>query len=66
MLREKYNINKTVLSGGVFQNEILLKGIYEKLKKYGFNVYTHKLLPCNDSSICVGQLVIASEIFGGD
>lgn len=65
ILREKYNINKTVLSGGVFQNEILLKGIYEKLKKYGFNVYTHKLLPCNDSGICVGQLVIASEILGG-
>ncbi len=61
IIAENYNIHKVALSGGVFQNEILLKGIYEKLVSQGFKVYTHKLIPCNDSGICVGQVVIANE-----
>ncbi|WP_338026017.1 carbamoyltransferase HypF [Abyssisolibacter fermentans] len=59
MIAKKYNIYKVALSGGVFQNEILLKGIYKKLVSKGFMVYTHKLIPCNDSGISLGQLVIA-------
>ncbi|CAH2213923.1 Acylphosphate phosphohydrolase (modular protein) [Tepidibacter aestuarii] len=61
IIAQNYNIHKVALSGGVFQNEILLKGIYEKLASEGFKVYTHKLIPCNDSGICVGQVVIANE-----
>jgi len=63
ILRETLNINKVVLSGGVFQNEIILKGIYEKLNYEGFEVYTHKSIPCNDSGICLGQIVIANSKF---
>lgn len=60
-LKEKYNISKVCLSGGVFQNEILFKGIVNGLKQYGFNVITHKKIPCNDSSISFGQLLIGSN-----
>lgn len=60
IIAEKYKINKVILSGGVFQNEILLKGLYEKLLRRGFEVYTHKLIPCNDSGLCLGQIVIAN------
>lgn len=62
LIYDKKHIKKVVLSGGVFQNQILLTGIYEKLISKGFEVYTHKLIPCNDSGISLGQLVIANEI----
>lgn len=60
-LREIYKINKIALSGGVFQNEILLSGISNRLKGYGFEVITHKIIPCNDSGISYGQLLIGNE-----
>lgn len=60
-LREIYKINKVALSGGVFQNEILLEKLYIKLSKNDFKVLTHKSIPCNDSGISIGQLVIASK-----
>lgn len=60
-LHEKYNINKVVLSGGVFQNEILLENIYKKLKENGFDVFIHKKIPTNDSGISLGQIVIANN-----
>lgn len=59
LLAEKYNISEVALSGGVFQNAILLKNIYERLVSQGFKVYTHKLIPCNDSGLCLGQLAVA-------
>ncbi|GIM27742.1 carbamoyltransferase [Clostridium polyendosporum] len=60
LIRNKYNISSVVLSGGVFQNEILLKGLYKVLMKEGFEVYTHGEIPCNDGGIAVGQLMIAN------
>lgn len=60
LIRSKYNINSVVLSGGVFQNEILLKGLYKGLMKEKFEVYTHGEIPCNDGGIAVGQLMIAN------
>jgi len=61
-LREEYNINTVALSGGVFQNPILLVGIKKRLEKSGFNVITHKLIPCNDGGLSIGQVIIANEL----
>lgn len=61
-VREKTDINIIALSGGVFQNEILFKGVVWELKKYEFQVLTHNNIPCNDSGISLGQLIIANEI----
>lgn len=61
-IREKTNINTVVISGGVFQNEILFKGVVKGLEEYKFNVVTHKIIPCNDSGISLGQLIIANEL----
>ncbi|MGN2339521.1 Kae1-like domain-containing protein [Clostridium cagae] len=61
-LRRKYNINKVALSGGVFQNNILLKNLYLKLEENDFNVLIHGEIPCNDSGISLGQLIIANEL----
>ncbi|WP_409193376.1 Kae1-like domain-containing protein [Clostridium perfringens] len=46
------------LSGGVFENEIIFTRLYEKLNNNNFQVLTHKILPCNDSNLSVGQLII--------
>lgn len=62
ILRKEYQLSSVVLSGGVFQNEILLTNIYEKLIKKGFKVYIHEQIPANDEGISIGQMVIGNEI----
>ena len=61
-IRKKTKINKVILTGGVFQNEILLDKTIVKLIENDFEVITHKTIPCNDSGISLGQLVIANEL----
>lgn len=52
-------LNKVVLSGGVFQNMILLDKCVTKLEGRGFNVYLHSRVPSNDGGIALGQAVMA-------
>ena len=47
------------LSGGVYQNTLLLRLTMELLKGDGFRVLTHHLVPPNDGGICLGQAVAA-------
>lgn len=60
--RKETGINKVVISGGVFQNELLLTLMENKLKQLKYEVYSHSKLPPNDGSISLGQAVIASEL----
>jgi len=53
-------ITQVALSGGVFQNRLLLKLATTALGREGFSVLTHKLVPCNDGGISLGQAVIAN------
>lgn len=48
-----------VLSGGVFQNALLLRLLLDLLKEH--RVYTHRRLPCNDGGLSLGQAVIAAR-----
>ena len=59
-LRRETKINKIVLSGGVFQNKLLLSLSLYSLTQENFNLFTHKNLSCNDSSISLGQAAIAN------
>ena len=59
--RRRENINTVVLSGGVFQNRLLLEGMVASLGRVGFHVLAHKELPCNDACISLGQAVIGRE-----
>ncbi|NRY63984.1 carbamoyltransferase HypF [Clostridium beijerinckii] len=61
-LREKEHIDKVVLSGGVFENNYLLKGIYINLIKQGFKVFYNEQIPTNDEGISFGQLHVANAI----
>lgn len=54
--------NKMVLSGGSLHNRYLRKKLSERLSANGFNVYTHKNIPCNDGGISFGQLMIAASL----
>jgi hydrogenase maturation protein HypF len=55
--------NKRVtLSGGVFQNRLLLRKALSSLEGSGFEVYTHRQVPCNDGGISLGQVVIADAV----
>ena len=59
-IRDEHGIIEAALSGGVFQNDFLLVGLYKALVAEGFLVYTHKQIPCNDGGIAYGQMMIAS------
>ena len=54
-IREKRDCNKAALSGGVFQNRLLLELVDEGLHKKGFQVLKHSLIPPNDGGIALGQ-----------
>lgn len=55
------NIKTVALSGGVFQNRLLLEGLVASLGGAGFRVLVHKALPCNDGCISLGQAAIGRE-----
>jgi hydrogenase maturation protein HypF len=59
-VREQTGLGKAVLSGGCFQNRMLLEGTVRELEKTGFEVYTHQMLPANDGCIALGQAVVAA------
>ncbi|SQC01795.1 [NiFe] hydrogenase maturation protein HypF [Clostridium tetanomorphum] len=59
-IRNVYRIDKVALSGGVFQNNILILGTVKKLQEEGFKVYTHSKIPCNDGGVSLGQLIIGN------
>ena len=54
-------LKKVVLSGGSFQNKILLKDTEILLHNKGFEVYSHEMVTSNDGGIALGQLAIAAR-----
>lgn len=57
--REETGINTVALSGGVYQNKLLLDYSVTMLEERGFHVLRHYLLPPNDGGISLGQAVAA-------
>ena len=50
------------LSGGVWQNTLLLALAAELLTEQGFAVYRHRRVPPNDGGLCLGQAVLANAV----
>ncbi|MEH2123287.1 carbamoyltransferase HypF [Nostoc sp.] len=59
-LSQENLINQVALTGGVFQNCILLQQITKGLETLGIKVLTHSLVPANDGGLSLGQAVIAA------
>lgn len=53
--RTRCEVNVVTLSGGVFQNLLLLKLVDDGLEREGFKVLKHGVVPTNDGGIALGQ-----------
>jgi hydrogenase maturation protein HypF len=61
-LAKRSGIKKVALSGGVFQNRLLLRLTVAALEEAGFEVRTHSKVPTNDGGVSLGQAVIADYV----
>ena len=59
-VRRVRGLSLVALSGGVFQNQLLLSRTVNYLKADGFDVLTHSHLPTNDGGISFGQVAVAA------
>jgi hydrogenase maturation protein HypF len=59
---QQRGVSRTVaLSGGVFQNALLLRLALKGLQNKGFEVITHRRVPPNDGGIALGQLLVGNS-----
>jgi hydrogenase maturation protein HypF len=59
--RERGASRTVALSGGVFQNALLLRLALKGLQDKGFEVITHRRVPPNDGGIALGQLLVGNS-----
>jgi hydrogenase maturation protein HypF len=60
-IAHRSQLREVCLSGGSFQNALLLTGLSSKLSAAGFVVYTNKQVPPGDGGLSFGQLVVAAH-----
>ncbi|MGD1018090.1 MAG: carbamoyltransferase HypF [Verrucomicrobiia bacterium] len=60
-LRGQRDLAVVALSGGVFQNELLLRRTVEALQSRHFRVFTNTAVPPNDGGLALGQAAVAVE-----
>ncbi|MFN2230187.1 MAG: carbamoyltransferase HypF [Anaerolineae bacterium] len=53
------NLRSVALSGGCYQNRILLQLVVSRLEKAGLHVLLHRQVPCNDGGLALGQAAVA-------
>jgi hydrogenase maturation protein HypF len=58
--REVSGLQTVALSGGVFQNRLLLELLIGRLAERGFEVYLNRLVPPNDGGLSLGQAAVAA------
>lgn len=59
--RKETGIDMVALSGGVYQNKLLLDYSVKMLEENDFHVLIHHMIPANDGGICLGQAVAAMK-----
>jgi hydrogenase maturation protein HypF len=65
-IHHQTGLNRVALSGGVFQNRLLLEQIMPLLHQQDFQIYTNRQVPANDGGISLGQAVIAAAKLRND
>jgi hydrogenase maturation protein HypF len=61
-VRDLQGLSTVALSGGVFQNALLVARCLDRLEGAGFTVLTHRHVPPNDGGISLGQAAVAAEV----
>jgi hydrogenase maturation protein HypF len=62
IIRTEEHLDGAALTGGVYQNTLLLALTEMYLREMDVTVYRHRLIPPNDGGICLGQAVYAMRI----
>jgi hydrogenase maturation protein HypF len=62
--RAATGLNRVVLSGGVFNNDLIFTRMVEILESESFSVYTHSCVPCGDGGIALGQVMAGAWAMG--
>lgn len=59
-VQQQTGLKTVALSGGVFQNRLLLEQLVSRLEEMAFQVYTNRRVPPNDGGISLGQAAVAA------
>jgi hydrogenase maturation protein HypF len=65
-MAERVGLPQVVLTGGCFQNALLVDLARERLESAGFVALTHRQVPANDGGLALGQAVIAVTQLGSE
>ncbi len=61
-LSARHGLRRVVLSGGVFQNSLLLGRALAALERRGLQVFTQRRVPANDGGLALGQAMIGGTL----
>jgi hydrogenase maturation protein HypF len=64
-IRDRGGPNRVVCSGGCFMNRRLDLGLERALADCGFEVHVHRVVPCNDGGLSLGQAAVAARQISG-
>ena len=59
-IRDQSEVDEVALSGGVWQNMVLLSRTVQLLRQSGFKIYVHRQVPTNDGGLSLGQASVAA------
>lgn len=62
LIAKKVGEEKVVLSGGCFQNALLVERCLKRLRESNFKVYWHQRVPPNDGGISLGQIAASGSV----
>src|SRR5215211_2913098 len=62
-IRESNGVTTVALSGGTFQNMLLLTQTTDLLEEKHFMVHKHRRIPANDGGLALGQAILADTVF---
>ncbi|NRQ35202.1 carbamoyltransferase HypF [Nonomuraea sp. NN258] len=65
LIRDETGLTTVALSGGVFDNLLLLEGVADRLDRAGFRVLTHTRVPAGDGGVSFGQAAVAAARTAG-